>query len=78
MAEIKDLENKMKAVMSQAKECVDLSKEIIVTDPDSNKVIYRHWENFLTHFFEYVKKAEKESGQDILKGISLAKLLKFF
>lgn len=77
MAELTELENKMRSVMSQAKECVDISVELIEGQTEDKKIVYKHWENFLTHFFEYVKKKEKESGQDILKGISLTKLIRF-
>ncbi|MCX7922611.1 MAG: hypothetical protein N3B21_11480 [Clostridia bacterium] len=78
MAEVKDLENKMKAVMVQLKECVDLSFELIAEKEDTKKIIYKYWENFLTHFLDYVKKREKDTGEDILKGLSLKSLFKFF
>ncbi len=77
MADIKELENKMKALMTQARECVDFSMELMGEEPETKKVIYKHWENFLVHFFDYVKKKEKDAGEDILKGISLTRLLKF-
>lgn len=77
MAELKDLENKMRALIAQGKECVDLSFEIIDKEPETKKVILKHWENFLIHFFEYIKDKEKETGQDITKGISVRKLMRF-
>ncbi|MDW8802375.1 hypothetical protein P8V03_14590 [Clostridium sp. A1-XYC3] len=77
MAELKDLENKMRALIAQGKECVDLSFELIHREPETKKVILKHWENFLLHFFEYIKGKEKETGEDIIKGISLRKLIKF-
>ncbi|MCT8976758.1 hypothetical protein N4T77_09115 [Clostridium sp. CX1] len=77
MAELKDLENKMRALIAQGKECVDLSFELIHREPETKKVILKHWENFLFHFFEYIKGKEKETGEDIIKGISLRKLIKF-
>lgn len=78
MAELNDLENKMRAVITQAKECVDLSFEIVGKDPKTKKVILKHWENFLVHFFRYIKDKEKETGEDIIKGISVTKLMRLF
>lgn len=77
MADLKELEDKMKALIAQGKECVNLSLEVIDKEPETKKVILKHWENFLLHFFQYIKDKEKETGQDITKGISLRKLMKF-
>jgi hypothetical protein len=77
VAELSELENKMRAVMSQAKECVDMSLEIMGKDQGAKAVILKHWENFILHLFDYVKRKEKESGQDILQGVSLARFLKY-
>lgn len=78
MAELRELENKMKTMMALAKECADTSLVIIKNDSDKEKIIYKHWENFLVHFFNYVKAKEKETGQDILKGITVSKLFSVF
>lgn len=78
MGELKELEDRMKAIMAEARECVDFSFEIMSKDPSAKKIIYKHWENFLVHFFDYVVKRDKNSGQEILKEISIRKLLKFF
>lgn len=77
MPELNDLENKMKAVMRDLKECVDLSIEIRTENQDVKKRIDKYWEQFLSHFLEYVRRREKESGQELLKDISITKLLKF-
>lgn len=77
MADIKELEDKMKAVMAQAKECVDMSLELAKEDQEAKNTTYRHWENFLTHFFQYIKHKEKETGVAVMKGIPLTKLIKF-
>jgi len=76
MTELNELESKMKAVMSNAKECVDLSLNMIKANKNAETVIVKHWENFVLHLFEYVKKKEKETGQEILKGISLTRFMK--
>jgi hypothetical protein len=47
-------------------------------DPEAKKRIDNYWEQFLFHFLEYVRRREKESGEDLLKSISLLKLLKLF
>jgi len=77
MTELKELENKMRATMASAKECVDISLQITKEEQSTTAVVEKHWENFVIHLFEYVKKKEKETGQEILKGISLGKLMKF-
>ncbi|MDF2615173.1 MAG: hypothetical protein K0S71_2959 [Clostridia bacterium] len=78
MEELKELEERMKAVMAEARECIDFSFDIMAKNPNTKKIIYKHWENFLVHFFNYVVKRDKNSGQDFLKEISIRKLMKFF
>ncbi|KPU46237.1 hypothetical protein OXPF_01560 [Oxobacter pfennigii] len=78
MSKISELEDKMKACMAQAKECVDLSISIIQEDKEAKRYIYKHWSNFLYHFLDYIKLKEKESGQEILKGVFMTKLIKYF
>jgi hypothetical protein len=77
LVELKELEDKMRAVMAQAKECVDMSVDIILKDPSTKPVILKHWENFLFHLLDYVKKKESASGQDIIKGIALTRFFKY-
>lgn len=77
MAELSDLENKMRAVMAQAKECIDMSFDIMRKEQGTKTVILKHWENFFVHLFEYVKRKESDSKQDILKGMSLTRFLKY-
>lgn len=78
MAELNELENKLKNVMRELKECVELSIAIRAESAEARPRIDKYWQLFLSHFLEYVRKREKESGQELLKGISLTKLLKFW
>jgi len=77
VAELNELESKMKAVMVQVKECVDISLDIMGKEQGTKSVILKHWENFILHLFDYIKRREKDSGQDIIKSISLTRFLKY-
>jgi hypothetical protein len=78
MAEINELENKMRLAMKDLKECVEMSLQIRKENPEAKKRIDKYWEAFLSHFLDYVRRREKESGEALLKGISPAKMLKFW
>jgi hypothetical protein len=78
MSELNELENKMKLSMKSIKECVELSIKIRKESPEAKKRIDKYWEQFLRHFLEYVKRREKETGEELLKGISLTKLFKLW
>jgi hypothetical protein len=62
--------------MSHLKESVDLSLELREANPKSRKIIDSYWDDFLSYFLDYVKQRERETGEAILKGLSVAKLLK--
>ncbi|MBS4030214.1 MAG: hypothetical protein KGZ63_02165 [Clostridiales bacterium] len=78
MPDINELEDKMKVVMKDLKACVEMSIQIRKENPEAKKRIDKYWEAFLSHFLDYVKRREKESGEALLKGISPTKLLKFW
>ncbi|MDW7651338.1 MAG: hypothetical protein SCK29_05230 [Bacillota bacterium] len=78
MSELNELENKMKHTMMGVKECVELSINIRKESPETKKRIDKYWEQFLVHFLDYVKRREKETGEELLKGISPTKLFKFW
>jgi hypothetical protein len=77
MAELNELENKMRIVMKDLKECVELSMQIRAEKPEAKKQVNRYWEHFLKHFLEHVHSRAK-GGEDLFRGISLAKLLKMW
>lgn len=76
MADVNELENKLKLTMRELKECVELSIQIRKEDPEAKKRIDKYWEQFLRHFLEHVRRREKESGEELLKGISFWKMLR--
>jgi hypothetical protein len=78
LAEIQELEEKMKQSMQLLKEIFELSIEIKAQKPENSKRIYIYWEDYAKHFLEYVKKRQKETGEDILGNFSFSTILKLF
>ncbi|MDW7674053.1 MAG: hypothetical protein SCK28_05900 [Bacillota bacterium] len=76
MSELKELEGKMKYVMSNLKDTVDLSLDIRAKHPETKKIIDSYWEEFLSHFVTYIKRREKETGDEVLKGFAFLNLFK--
>lgn len=76
MAEIKELEEKLKFTMNQLKECFEMSLKLKIENPQSKRRLLKYWEDFAKHFLNYVKRREKETGQDIIGQFSLGSFLK--
>lgn len=74
--DIKELENRLKYIMNYLKETLALSVQLMEEDPNERKRVNKYWEDFLVHFLQFVRTQEKESGQNLLKGISLTRLIK--
>jgi len=72
------LEKKMNLAMQELKECVELSIELRRSNPQLKSTIDNNWTQFLSQLLEYIRRREKETGEDLLKGFSLAKLLKLW
>lgn len=62
--------------MNYLKETLALSVQLMEEDPNERKRVNKYWEDFLVHFLQFVRTQEKESGQNLLKGISLTRLIK--
>jgi hypothetical protein len=71
------LEEKMQAAMAALIDCVELSLETKATQPEKCRAVDETWTQFLEQFLSYVRRREKETGEDLLKGISLMKLFKY-
>lgn len=76
MPEIKELEEKLKLIMSQLKECFELSLAIKKQSPNEKNRIIKYWEDFAKHFLNYVKTREKETRENIISQFSLGSLFK--
>ena len=61
-------------IVVQIKEAVDISAEIKKSDPANNKNVTILWEGFIRDFFLYVQKKGKETNQNIMSGISFARI----
>jgi hypothetical protein len=76
LPEIQKLEDKMKMSMALMKEIFEQSIEIKTQEPEKSKRIFKYWEDYAKHFIEYVKKRQKETGEDILSNFSFSTILK--
>lgn len=74
--DIKELENRLKYIMTYLKETLLISIKLLEESPEESRRINKYWEDFLVHFLQFVRAKERESGQGFLKGISLTKLIK--
>lgn len=73
---VEDLGRKLENILGQVKEVVDLSLLIKSRDINGGKHVAALWEDFLRQFFLYVRKRGKETGQNLMNGISLTRITK--
>lgn len=72
------LEEKLNSALAILEDCVEDSIAIRKENPKLKARVNDQWEQFLGCFLDYIRRRERESGEDLLKGISLAKLFKFW
>ena len=77
MATIELLHQKILNANRELKEAIDISIELRRQSPKSKGEVIQIWEEFLGQFFGYIKKASKESKDNLLAGISWARLKLF-
>lgn len=75
MPNLHELDARLGAVLNELEDCVELSIMLREYNP---KEVDNRWQQFLGQFLQYVRKRENETGQSLLKGISLASLFKFW
>jgi hypothetical protein len=68
--ELKTLQQKLEEALQLLREAVDISVRIKAQEP-KNQALIVLWEEFLGQFWSYLRKKSKESGQNLLAGISL-------
>ncbi|MCF8010213.1 MAG: hypothetical protein K9L17_03940 [Clostridiales bacterium] len=74
MADMESINNKLDQASQLLNEAVDLSTELRKEGPGNSKEVSAAWENFLNNFFSYIKTKSKESGQNLMAGISWRKI----
>lgn len=77
MATIELLQQKISNANRELKEAIDISIELRRQSPNSKGEVVQVWEEFLGNFFGYIKKASKDSKENLLAGISWARLKLF-
>jgi predicted transcriptional regulator YdeE len=55
---------------------VDITADAKAKEPEHNKAIASLWEDFLGQFFLYVRQKGKETNQNIMAGVSFARITK--
>lgn len=74
MSETEMLEEKMRVIMRELKEAVDISVDIIQREPAAKKAVFYFWERFISTFFAYASYRSRQAGQNLLTAISLVGL----
>ncbi len=69
---INELKAKLADVTKELKNIVDYSITIR-TDREMKKTVAIIWQQFLGDFFSYIRKRSKETGENLLTGITFAK-----
>ena len=77
MADIHHLEEKMALAMAEITDCVELSIELRKNQPQLKTSVDQNWSRFLEQILSYIRTREQESGETLLKGLSLMNLLKY-
>lgn len=71
------LEAKLRQLVWDVREAVDLTIQIRHESPHSKPDTIRMWEEFLASLFGYIKLKSKENKDNLLSGISLTRLKLF-
>ncbi|MGI6224754.1 MAG: hypothetical protein ACOYJ1_00725 [Peptococcales bacterium] len=74
MSDVKKLENRLDEVMGEIKGIIDDVVEIRKGSPQNKEETAKILENFLGDLYQYFKIKSKESGDNLMQGISLMKI----
>ncbi len=77
MATIEMLHQKITNATQELHKAIDMSIELRHHSPEMKEEVMKIWEEFLGQFFGYIKKRSKESKDNLLAGISWARLKLF-
>lgn len=72
--EVASLSSKLTELSRQLHQAVDDSVIIKARDKSQSQEVAKAWENFLGDFMGYVYQRGRESGQNLLQGISFNKI----
>lgn len=72
------LDDRFDLATAGLRKCVEESIIILKDNPGMKGNLDDRWVQFFGQFLDYVRRREKETGIDLLKGISLAKLIKLW
>lgn len=77
MATIELLRQKIHNANQELIEAIDLSIELRRQSPQMKSEVVKIWESFLGQFFGYIKQKSKASQDNLLAGVSWARLKLF-
>ena len=71
-----ELERILQETSKKVREAVDVSVDIKVRCKDTNDQVTNLWEDFLKDFIGYVKKKGRDTGHNLMAGISFNRIMK--
>lgn len=74
MSDITNLENRLNSVMGEITVIIDEIIEIRKDSFENKQLTAKILEEFLSNLYHYIKTTSKESGDNLLAGISLMKI----
>ena len=76
MVDFLELEKMLQETSKKVREAVDVSVGIKVRCKDSNDQVTKLWEEFLKDFIGYVKEKGRDTGHNLMAGISFNRIMK--
>lgn len=74
MSDIKHLENRLNEVMDEIQDIIDEVVEVRKGSQQNKEQTAKVLEKFLSELYQYFKVKSKESGDNLMQGISLMKI----
>ena len=74
MKDVQFIKQRLQEIYLEIKEIIDLSADVRNSSVENKKVIAQIWEQFLNNVFSYIKQKSKETGQNLLWGISFLRM----
>ena len=71
-----ELEKTIAEATKKVREAVDISVAMKIDASDCNESVTKIWEAFLGDFMGYVKEKGRETGHNLMAGISFARVMK--
>jgi hypothetical protein len=74
MVDLDELRAKLDGIAKEVREAVDMTIELRAQSPQHKGEAIKVWEDFLGGFFGYIKQRSKEARDNLLAGVSWARL----